>query len=105
MQISKITHPSSPPGRLGLTQRFSALLLKKLWLPRGVYEAIPYLYLLTGALALLSAIYSETWAWILPYVVLLGLVCLHAGIAILTLRYRFRRRLPAAAKSSVPEDR
>jgi hypothetical protein len=94
MQISKITHPSSPPDRLGLAQRFSATLLKKLWLPRGVYEAIPYLYLLAGVLALLSAIYSETWAWILPYLVLLGLVCLHAGIAILTLRYRFRRRRP-----------
>lgn len=105
MQISKTTHPSSPPGRLGLTERLRALLLKKLWLPRGVYEAIPYLYLLTGALALLSAIYSETWAWILPYVVLLGLVCLHAGIAILTLRYRFRRLPAAAAKRGPPADR
>ena len=72
------------------------LLFRKLWLPRGVYECIPYVYLLCGAVALASALFSSGWTWILPYVLLLGFACLHAGLALLTLRYRFRRRKPQA---------
>ena len=79
------------PTILGQLRR---LLLRKLWLPRGVYECIPYVYLLCGAVALGSAVFSSGWTWILPYIVLLGLACLHAGLALLTLRYRFRRRKP-----------
>lgn len=67
------------------------ILLRKLWLPRAVYEVLPYLYMLAGAASLLAALYLPGWAWILPYLILLGLVCLHAGLAIVTLRLRFRR--------------
>lgn len=80
----------------GILAQLCRILLRKLWLPRGVYEAIPYLYLLCGVLALASAVFSRGWTWILPYIVLLGLGCLHAGLALLTLRYRFRRRKPPA---------
>jgi Flp pilus assembly protein TadB len=81
------------------------VLLRKLWLPRGVYESVPYVYLCCGSLALVSAVFSSGWTWILPYVVLLGLVCLHAGLALLTLRYRFRRRkLPPARWPRDPRD-
>ena len=76
----------------GIFSGLRRLLLRKLWLPRGVYESIPYVYLTCGAAALASAVFGSGWTWILPYVVLLGLACLHAGLALLTLRYRFRRR-------------
>jgi len=75
-----------------LLVRLSQILFRKLWLPRGLYEAIPYVYLAFGAVALGSAVFGSGWTWILPYVVLLGLICLHAGLALLTLRFRFRRR-------------
>jgi ABC-type uncharacterized transport system permease subunit len=48
--------------------------------------------MLVGAAALLSGLYARDWTWILPYLVLIGLAGLHAGIAIAALRYRFRRR-------------
>jgi hypothetical protein len=67
-------------------------LLRKLWLPRVLYEALPYLYILFGIGALGAALYSPDWTWIIPYVALIGLGCLHAGLAIVALRYRFRRR-------------
>jgi hypothetical protein len=66
------------------------LLFRKLWLPRSVYEALPYFYLASGLGALLSALYLPSWTWILPYLILLGAICLHAGLAILTLRWRYR---------------
>ena len=73
-------------------ERIRRLLFRKLWLPRVVYEALPYLYIGLGAVALASALFSPDWTWVVPYVVLLGLICLHAGLAIAALRYRFRRR-------------
>lgn len=68
------------------------ILLRKLWLPRAVYEVMPYVYVCLGLLALASAIYLPGWTWVLPYLLLIGLACLHAGLALIALRYRFRRR-------------
>ena len=82
-------HPRS--GKLG------RLLFRKLWLPRSVYEGLPYFYLLSGLAALLSALYLPGWTWILPYLILLGAVCLHAGLAVVTLRWRFRHSQPPPA--------
>lgn len=67
-------------------------LFRKLWLPRAVYEALPYFYILAGLTTLISGIYLPDETWMLPYVVLLGLVCLHAGLAVATLRYRYSHR-------------
>ena len=68
------------------------MLLRKLWLPRFLYEALPYIYISCGVLALLSAAFAPGWTWILPYAILIGLICLHAGLAIATMRFRFRTR-------------
>jgi len=100
-QPNTVTRPHAP----GIQARLRQTLLRKLWLPRGVYEAIPYVYLSCGTIALVSAFFSSGWTWIIPYAVLLGLVCLHAGLALLTLRYRFRRRkLPAARLPGAARD-
>ena len=73
-------------GRLRAT--LARLLLRRVWVPRALYESVPALYLATGAAALWSALYLPGWTWILPYLVLFGLVCLHAGIGITKLRRR-----------------
>ncbi len=85
----------STPATTGISRLLANLrriFLRKLWLPRAVYELIPYAYAGLGLVALGSALYVPTWAWILPYLLLIGLTCLHAGAAILALRLRFRRR-------------
>ncbi|UCG73500.1 MAG: hypothetical protein JSV45_03770 [Chromatiales bacterium] len=81
-----------------LTARISRVLFRKLWLPKALYEAAPYCYVVGGTGALLSAIYLPGWTWILPYLVLLGAVCLHAGLAVLTLRWRSRRAVSGRAR-------
>ena len=42
--------------------------------------------------ALASALYTPDWTWIIPWAVLIGLICLHAGLAVVALRYRVRRK-------------
>ena len=92
MHSPSATHSTRSEGKVGLLAKLRGLLLRKLWLPRILYEALPYLYISLGIAALASALYAPGWTWILPYLVLIGLACLHAGLAIVTLRYRFRRR-------------
>lgn len=90
MQDGKALHAPAQshgdaPGKL------RSLLLRRLWLPRIVYEALPYLYIACGLVALASAMYTPDWTWILPWAILVGLISLHAGLALVALRYRFRR--------------
>ena len=81
------------PSRLG--QELRRRFLRKLWLPRIIYELLPYLYMTLGLLAIYAATRVPGWAWILPYAALVGLLCVHAGLGIAVLRYRSRnsRRL------------
>ena len=92
MQADSAIQTPSRQSRKDVKQQIGAILLRKLWLPRAVYEVLPYLYILLGVAALVSAVFTPDWTWILPYAILVGLICLHAGLAIATLRYRFRRR-------------
>lgn len=93
MDTRSTTTESSSTG-LPLASRIARILCKKLWLPKALYEALPLLYVLGGLAALLSALYLPGWTWILPYLLLLGAISMHAGLAIMTLRWRFRRDKP-----------
>jgi hypothetical protein len=88
------TSSESSSTSLPLAARIARILCKKLWLPRALYEALPIVYVLGGLAALLSALYLPGWTWILPYLLLLGTLAMHAGLAIMTLRWRFRRDKP-----------
>ena len=92
MQNSNVIQAPQQLGRTKAGQRIRNLLLRKLWLPRIIYQTLPFLYLLLGLAALASATHMQAWTWILPYAVLLGLVCLHVSLALITLRYRYRHR-------------
>ncbi len=78
------------PTSLGDTAKIKRskgpLLSRKVWLPKFVYSALPYFYLLTGAFALLATLYISNWLWILPHYLLFSAACLHMGVLI------FRRR-------------
>ncbi|MDJ0929318.1 MAG: hypothetical protein QNJ73_16895 [Gammaproteobacteria bacterium] len=92
MQSPSATHSTGSEREPGLLAKLRGLLFRKLWLPKIIYEGLPYVYIGIGIVALASALYAPGWTWILPYLALVGVACLHAGLAIVTLRYRFRRR-------------
>jgi len=68
------------------TKKTGSLLSRKIWLPKALYSALPYFYLITGISALLATLYIGHWLWILPHYLLFSAACLHMGVLI------FRRR-------------
>ncbi len=84
---------AAPPHRTGGDHRLRNLLLRRIWLPRWLYAAVPAIYLGSGTGALLGGLYLPDPSWMLPYVALFGFACLHAGITLIAMRRR--RRTPA----------
>lgn len=79
--------------------RIQRLLLRKVWLPRPLYTALPAIYFVLGTMAFLTAILVPHWSWVLPYVLLVGIACFHAAVLISALRLRYalrNRRRPAS---------
>lgn len=91
MHDEKALQAPTPELRGDMLSRIRKILLRRLWLPKIVYESLPYLYILCGMAALASALYTPDWTWILPWAVLIGLICLHTGLGVVALRYRIRR--------------
>lgn len=69
-----------------------ATLLRPIWLPRSLYAALPWIYLGAGTASLLGGLFLPETAWLVPYLLLLGLALTHAGVAVASLRHRVRRR-------------
>jgi len=104
MQTTHIIRAPQPIERNKVRRRIRDLLARKLWLPRVLYEALPYLYLLLSIAALASAMHLRGWAWIVPYMIMLGLICLHVSAAIITLRYRHRHPKGPTPAQRAPEN-
>ena len=68
-------------------------LRRKIWLPKLLYAALPYFYVLSGLASFLATFYVTEWFWILPHYILFSVVCVHIGILV----YR-RRHMKTAAK-------
>lgn len=64
------------------------LVSKKIWLPKLVYDALPYFYLVAGISAFFTTLYISDWFWVLPHYLLFSAACLHLGVLI----YRRRNR-------------
>lgn len=67
---------------------------RKIWLPRVLYDALPWFYLLAGVGAFLATLYINAWFWILPHYVLFSIGCVHLGLLILRRRKTFQRDMP-----------
>ena len=71
-----------------IRHRTSGLMSRKIWLPKILYDILPYFYLAAGLLAFLATLYISEWFWVLPHYLLFSVVCVHLGILI----YRRRQR-------------
>ena len=58
------------------------LLQKKIWLPKLIYDGLPYFYLTAGFAAFFATLYITEWFWILPHYLLLSAACLHLGFSV-----------------------
>lgn len=63
-----------------------------MWIPTKTYEALPALYLTVGALIVLGTIYIGVSHGLMPGYMLLGVLCITAGIAVANIRRNARCR-------------
>lgn len=62
-----------------------------MWLPKSVYEALPYYYVAIGVVALLAQLYVNYWYW--PAIcTVVGLTSLAAGVFVFVKRRDHRPR-------------
>ena len=78
------------PSINGLTHAAGKLASRKVWLPKAIYDALPYFYFGAGIAAFLATIYINSWFWVLPHYLLFSVACVHLGIAVYRRRDRAR---------------
>ena len=71
-------------------RKAGSFVSRKIWLPKLLYDALPYFYLVSGIAAFLTTLYISDWFWVLPHYLLFSAACLHLGVFV----YRRRRRSP-----------
>lgn len=72
------------------------LATKRIWLPKLLYDSLPWFYLVAGLAAFFGTIYVSNWLWIVPHYLLFSFACLHLALVV----YLKRRR---GKKESVEE--
>ena len=75
-----------------VTRRTGNVVTRKIWLPKFLYNALPYFYLASGIAAFLATLYISEWFWVLPHYLLFSAACVHLGIVIYRRRNARRNR-------------
>jgi hypothetical protein len=70
-----------------MTREAGSLATRKIWLPKILYDFLPYFYLTSGFAAFFATLYISNWFWVLPHYLLFSAGCLHLGFMV----YRRRR--------------
>ena len=78
------------PSVRGFTHAAGDLASRKVWLPKAIYDALPFFYFVAGIGAFLATVYINAWFWVLPHYVLFSVACLHLSIAVFRRRDRAR---------------
>ena len=71
-----------------LTRSLEKLATKKIWLPKLLYDSLPYFYLAAGLAAFFAALYVSEWFWVVPHYILFSAGCLHLAFAVYRRRHR-----------------
>ena len=69
-----------------VTRDTGKLANKKIWLPKLLYDALPYFYLTSGFAAFLATLYISEWFWVLPHYLLFSAACIHLGVSVYSRR-------------------
>lgn len=75
-----------------LPPRVARMATRRVWLPKLIYESLPWFYLLAGAAAFFTTLYISDWFWVMPYYILFSAGCLHLAYAVYSRRRRARRQ-------------
>ncbi len=65
---------------------------RKVWLPKLIYESLPFFYLASGLAAFFATLHVSDWFWVLPHTVLFSALCIHLGVIVYCRRRRKKQR-------------
>ncbi len=89
-----ISTTAGKPIALSETQQIDSkagsLATKKIWLPKLLYDLLPYFYLASGFAAFFATLYISDWFWILPHYLLFSAACVHLGALVYHRRHAAR---------------
>ena len=71
-----------------LAKQAGNMVTRKIWLPKLLYDLVPYFYLTSGFAALFATLYVSDWFWILPHYLLFSAACIQLGLGVLGRRRR-----------------
>jgi hypothetical protein len=69
-----------------LSRKTGNIASQKIWLPKLLYDLLPYFYFTSGFAAFFATLYIGQWFWILPHYLLFSAACIHLGVVV------YRRR-------------
>lgn len=84
--------PTALTSAPDLTRSLEDLATKKIWLPKLLYDSLPYFYLFAGLASFFAGLYVNAWFWVLPHYILFAAACIHLGGAVYLKRCRYRAR-------------
>jgi hypothetical protein len=88
MLNSAAGRPASVGKARGIPPRPTGFFSRKIWLPKLLYQALPWFYIGSGLAAFLATLYINQWFWILPHYVLFSIACGHLGVYVIRRRGR-----------------
>ena len=94
------THSQDLIEKQEITRGAGSFVSRKVWLPKAIYVALPYFYLVAGIAAFLATLYISNWLWILPHYLLFSAGCLHLGVFVLRKRRHPQERLEISERDS-----
>lgn len=71
-----------------LVAKAGQLAGRKVWLPKLVYDALPYFYLTAGFAAFFATLYVSEWFWVVPHYLIFSCACLHLAFKVSKMRQR-----------------
>jgi hypothetical protein len=97
-----ISTTAGTPTALSETQQVDRkagnLATRKIWLPKLIYDLLPYFYLVSGIAAFFATLYISEWFWVLPHYLLFSAACIHLGGLV------YRRRHLQPLESAAPDE-
>ena len=89
-----LSHAAAKSSQLTETQQMTRdagrVMSRKIWLPKVIYNALPFFYIIAGASALAATFYISGWVWLLPHYLIFAVACLHMGVLVYRRRNRSR---------------
>jgi len=73
-----------------LIRKAGTLATRKVWLPKVLYNTLPYFYLTAGFAAFFATLYISDWFWVLPHYLLFSAGCIHLAYLVSSRRRRAR---------------